>query len=153
MIVWRTHIKKIKQKLKIMKKLLLMLIIVLATTFAKAQPSVFRTNSVVIGTYNKKLKKWIYNPKTKIELSIIFNELTVYVDDANNSRYVIDDKVEERTEGDKLHFIVKGFDKNEKDVLVILTRNTVTEKRTCTIYWTVAQRAVIYDIKEDEVTE
>ena len=57
MIVWRTHIKKIKQKLKIMKKLLLMLVIVLATTFAKAQPSVFRTNSVVIGTYNKKLKK------------------------------------------------------------------------------------------------
>jgi len=150
MIVWRTHIKKIKQKLKIMKKLLLMLIIVLATTFAKAQPSVFRTNSVVIGTYNKKLKKWIYNPKTKIELSIIFNELTVYVDDANNSRYVIDDKVEERTEGDKLHFIVKGFDKNEKDVLVILTRNTVTEQRTCTIYWTAAQRAVIYDIKQDE---
>jgi hypothetical protein len=150
MIVWRTHIKKIKQKLKIMKKLLLMLIIVLATTFAKAQPSVFRTNSVVIGTYNKKLKKWIYNPKTKIELSIIFNELTVYVDDANNSRYVIDDKVEERTEGDKLHFIVKGFDKNEKDVLVILTRNTVTEQRTCTIYWTVSQRAVIYDIKQDE---
>jgi hypothetical protein len=150
MIVWRTHIKKIKQKLKIMKKLLLMLIIVLATTFAKAQPSVFRTNSVVIGTYNKKLKKWIYNPKTKIELSIIFNELTVYVDDANNSRYVIDDKVEERTEGDKLHFIVKGFDKNEKDVLVILTRNTVTEQRTCTIYWTAAQRAVIYDVKQDE---
>ena len=133
-----------------MKKLLLMLIIVLATTFAKAQPSVFRTNSVVIGTYNKKLKKCIYNPKTKIELSIIFNELTVYVDDANNSRYVIDDKVEERTEGDKSHLIIKGFDKNKKDVLVILTKNTVTEQRTCTIYWTVSQRAVIYDIKQDE---
>jgi hypothetical protein len=150
MIVWRTHIKKIKQKLKIMKKLLLMLVIVLATTFAKAQPSVFRTNSVVTGTYSKKLKNWVYNPGTKIELSIIFNESTVYINDANNSRYVIDDKVEERTEGDKLHFIVKGFDKNEKDVLVILTRNTVTEQRTCTIYWTVSQRAVIYDIKQDE---
>jgi hypothetical protein len=136
-----------------MKKILLMLIIVLTTTFAKSQPAVFHTNSVVTGTYNKKSKKWVYNPETKIEFSIIFNESTVYIDDANNSRYVIDDKVEERTEGDKLHFIVKGFDKNEKDVLVILTRNTVTEKRTCTIYWTVAQRAVIYDIKEDEVTE
>jgi hypothetical protein len=92
----------------------------------------------------------IYNPKTKIELSIIFNELTVYVDDANNSRYVIDDKVEERTEGDKSHLIIKGFDKNKKDVLVILTKNIVTEQRTCTIYWTVSQRAVIYDIKQDE---
>jgi hypothetical protein len=133
-----------------MKKILLVLIIVLTTTFAKAQPSVFRTNSVVIGTYNKKLKKWIYNPKTKIELSIILNELTVYVDDANNSRYVIDDKVEERTEGDKSHLIIKGFDKNKKDVLVILTKNIITEQRTCTIYWTVSQRAVIYDIKQDE---
>ena len=133
-----------------MKKILLVLIIVLTTTFAKAQPSVFRTNSVVIGTYNKKLKKWIYNPKTKIELSIIFNELTVYVDDANNSRYVIDDKVEERTEGDKSHLIIKGFDKNKKDVLVILTKNIITEQRTCTIYWTASQRAVIYDIKQDE---
>ena len=72
-----------------------MLIIVLATTFAKAQPSVFRTNSVVTGTYSKKLKNWVYNPVTKIELSIIFNESTVYINDANNSRYVIDDKVED----------------------------------------------------------
>jgi len=133
-----------------MKKIILMLIIVLTTTFVKAQPSVFRTNSVVTGTYSKKLKNWVYNPEAKIQLSIIFNESTVYVDDANNSRYVIDDKFEERNEGDKLHLIVKGFDKNEKDVLVILTRNTVSEKRTCTIYWTGSQRAVIYDIKPDE---
>lgn len=132
-----------------MKKIILMLIIVLTTGILKAQeqPTVYYTNSVTTGTFNNKLKKWVYNPKTEIEFSIIFNEAVVYINDANNSRYVIDDKFEERNEGDKLHFIVKGFDKNEKSVLIILTRNTVTEKRTCSIYWTVAQRVVIYDVK------
>ncbi len=126
-----------------------MLIIVLTTEILKAQEqaTVYYTNSVTTGTYNSKLKKWMYDPKTEIEFSIIFNEAVVYINDANNSRYVIDDKFEERNEGDKMHFIVKGFDKNEKSVLVILTRNTVTEKRTCSIYWTAAQRVVIYDVK------
>jgi hypothetical protein len=134
-----------------MKKLLLMLIIVLTTTFVKAQeqPTVYHTNSIVTGTYSSKLKKWIYNPEIKIEFSIILNESTVYINDASNSRYVLDDKVQERNEGDKLHFIIKGFDKNEKNVLVILTKNVVTGKRTFTIYWTKAQRTVIYDIKDE----
>ena len=134
-----------------MKKIILMLIIVLTTTFVKAQPSVFRTNSVVTGTYSKKLKNWVYNPETKIQLSIIFNESTVYVDDANNSRYVIDNEVEERTEGDNLYFIIKGFDKNKKSVLIILNKNTITKKRTFSVHWMVGkeQRAVIYDIKEE----
>ena len=126
-----------------------MLIIVLTTGILKAQeqPSVYYTNSVTTGAFNNKLKKWIYNSETKIEFSIIFNEAIVYINDANNSRYVIDDKFEERIEGDKMHYIVKGFDKNEKNVLIILTRNTITDKRTCSIYWTVAKRVVIYDVK------
>ncbi len=132
-----------------MKKIVLMLIIALTTTFVKAQPSVYHTNSVTTGTFNNKSKKWVYNPKTELNFSIIFNESVMYIDDANNSRYVMDDKVEERKEGDKLHFIIKGFDKNEKDVLIILTRNTVTEKMTCSIYWTVAKRIVIYDVKQE----
>jgi hypothetical protein len=136
-----------------MKKLLLIIIIVLTTIFAKAQsePAVYHTNSVVTGTYNSKLKEWSYDPEIKIELSIIFNKSTVCINDKNNSRYVIDDRVEERKEGDRLHFIIKGFDKNKKDVLVILTRNTITEKKTCSIHWMAGseQRAAIYNIKDE----
>jgi hypothetical protein len=36
----------------------------------------------------------------------------VLTGDYSNSRYVIEDKAEEHTEGDRLHFIIKGFDKN-----------------------------------------
>lgn len=135
-----------------MKKLLLMLIIVLTTTFVKAQQlAVYHTNSVITSTYNPKLKKWINDPETKVELSIILNESTVYIDDVNNSRYVIDNEVEERTEGDNLYFIIKGFDKNKKSVLIILNKNTITKKRTFSVHWMVGkeQRAVIYDIKEE----
>jgi hypothetical protein len=132
-----------------MKKLLLVLIIILTTTFVKAQPSVFHTSSFKKGTYHAKLKNWIYTPTTKIELSIIFNKSTVCINDKNNSRYIIEDKAEEHTEGDRLHFIIRGFDKNKKDVLVILTRNTITEKKTCTIYWVVSKRAIIYNVKDE----
>jgi hypothetical protein len=135
-----------------MKKLLLMLIIVLTTTFVKAQQlAVYHTNSVITSTYNPKLKEWIYDPETKVELSIILNESTVYINDKNNSRYVIDNEIEKRIEGDDLYFIIKGFDKNKKSVLIILNKNTITEKRTFSVHWMVGkeQRAVIYDIKEE----
>ena len=90
-----------------MKKLLLMLIIVLTTTFVKAQQlAVYHTNSVITSTYNPKLKEWIYDPETKVELSIILNESTVYINDKNNSRYVIDNEIEKRIEGNDLYFII-----------------------------------------------
>ncbi len=125
-----------------------MLIIVLTTTFAKAQPSVCHTHSVTIGRYSTKFKKWNYDPSIFIDLSIIFEESTIYVNDLNNSRYFMSIDGEERKDGDKTHYITKGLDEDKRDILIILTRNTVTLKRTLTIYWTSFQSAVIYDLKK-----
>ena len=132
-----------------MRKLLLALILVLATVLVNAQ-NIYHSTSIQTGQYSKKLKKWKFSNPVVNEVSIIFNEGAVYVSDVNNSRYIISDQVDDISDDKNVIYAVKGLDKDKKDVIVFLIKDKISEGKLIMIYWNSSARAIKYQIKNDE---
>jgi hypothetical protein len=132
-----------------MRKLLLALILVLATVLVNAQ-NIYHSTSIQTGQYSKKLKKWKFSDPVVNEVSIIFNEGAVYVSDVNNSRYIISDQVDDISDDKNVIYAVKGLDKDKKDVIVFLIKDKISEGKLIMIYWNSSARAIKYQIKNDE---
>ena len=132
-----------------MRKLLLALILVLATVLVNAQ-NIYHSASIQTGQYSKKLKKWKFSDPVVNEVSIIFNEGAVYVSDVNNSRYIISDQVDDISDDKNVIYAVKGLDKDKKDVIIFLIKDKISEGKLIMIYWNSSARAIKYQIKNDE---
>ena len=132
-----------------MRKLLLALILVLATVLVNAQ-NIYHSTSIQTGQYSKKLKKWKFSDPVVNEVSIIFNEGAVYVSDVNNSRYIISDQVDDISDDKNVIYAVKGLDKDKKDVIVFLIKDKISEGKLIMIYWNSSARAIKYQIKNDD---
>ena len=132
-----------------MRKLLLALILVLATVLVNAQ-NIYHSTSIQTGQYSKKLKKWKFSDPVVNEVSIIFNEGAVYVSDVNNSRYIISDQVDDISDDKNVIYAVKGLDKDKKDVIIFLIKDKISEGKLIMIYWNSSARAIKYQIKNDE---
>ena len=160
MACWYTHpiireimgsIPNLTAKIKNnMKKIISILILVLATVWVNAQANIYHSTSIQEGKYNKKLKKWNFTNPTIDEVSIIFNEGAVYVSDVNNSRYIISDEVDDISDDKNVIYAVKGLDKNKKDIVIFLIKDKISEERVIMIYWSVSTTAVKYQIKNEE---
>ena len=133
-----------------MKKIISLLILVLATGIVNAQANIYHSTSIQTGKYNKKLKKWYYANPIANEVSIIFNEGAVYVSDVNNSRYIISDEVDDISDDKNVIYAVKGLDKNKKDIVIFLIKDKISEERVIMIYWRVSTTAIKYKIKNEE---
>lgn len=133
-----------------MKKIVLMLILVLTTVFVNAQAHVYHSKAIQEGKYNKKLKKWNFTNPSSSQVSIIFNEGTVYVSDLNNSRYIISDVVDDISDDKNVIYAIKGLDKTKKDVIIFLIKDKTSEEKVIIIYWSLSGNSLKYKIKNEE---